>query len=60
MINATNLIPREEPEYRVKTEAFLAVVIVGAILISLGVLLTIMATRRVIDRWKLTSTGLPT
>ncbi|KAK3739861.1 hypothetical protein QZH41_009111, partial [Actinostola sp. cb2023] len=60
MINSTNLIPNEEPEYRVKTEAFLAVVIVGAILISLGILLTVMSTRRVIDRWKLTNTGLST
>ncbi|XP_032240692.2 ectonucleoside triphosphate diphosphohydrolase 8 [Nematostella vectensis] len=58
MINATNLLPINEPTYRVQTEAFMAVVIVAAILISLGVLLAITATRRAVNRKKMSPRGL--
>lgn len=62
MINATNLLPLLPPSSvsidRIQSNVYLAVVIVGALLISTGLLICMLSAGRIYKRKKLNTGGL--
>lgn len=62
MINATNLLPVENPGtvsiYLIQSGVYVAVVIVGALLISAGVLICMLSAGRIYKQRQLRAQGL--